>query len=165
VKIRIAGIVKESFVDGPGIRYVIFTQGCIHKCEGCQNPETHDLDGGYEIDIKDIIKDINTCTFLNGITFSGGEPFLQADALCEIARYAKEKGLDIVTYTGFTYEKLIKKNNTNIKNLLSMTDILIDGKFELSEKDISLKFRGSRNQRVIDVKNSLNSKLPVLLFE
>lgn len=163
--LRIAGIIKESVVDGPGIRYVIFTQGCPHNCPGCHNPETHDTHGGYEMDTKDIICDIKSSIFLNGITFSGGEPFLQAERLSIIAESIKSLGLSIVTYTGYTFEELLKDSDYHINKLLNLTDILVDGKFILDEKDISLKFRGSKNQRLIDVKKSLSASTPVILYE
>lgn len=91
MKIRIAGISKESLVDGPGIRYVIFAQGCLHNCIGCHNPSTHPLDGGYLVDINEIYNDIISNKFIDGVTFSGGEPFLQVNEFTEIAKKLKEK--------------------------------------------------------------------------
>jgi len=164
MKLRIAGIIKESVVDGPGIRYVVFTQGCLHNCHGCHNPETHDLNGGYEMDVDDIIEDIHKSKYINGVTFSGGEPFLQAEALSYIAQAIKCNNLNIVTYTGYTFEELLNSSDKNKKNLLSLSDLLIDGKFKLSERDLSLKFRGSKNQRIIDVKSSLKINSPVVLY-
>lgn len=165
MKLRIAGIVKESVVDGPGIRYVIFNQGCIHNCPGCHNPETHDLGGGYDIDTSEIICDIKKSKFLDGITFSGGEPFMQAESLLKIAENIKILGLNLVIYTGYTFEELLDKTDLFTGKLLRLTDILIDGKFELNKRDMSLKFKGSRNQRVIDVKSSLSIGTAVILFE
>lgn len=165
MKLRVAGVVRESVVDGPGIRYVVFTQGCKHNCPGCHNPETHDLNGGYEVDTDELAEDIKRNVFLNGVTFSGGEPFLQAGALSDLAEKVKEQNLNIVSYSGFTFEELLKVGDSNQKKLLGMIDVLIDGKFKISERDISLKFRGSRNQRVIDVKASLKSDKPVLLYD
>jgi anaerobic ribonucleoside-triphosphate reductase activating protein len=162
MKIRMAGIVKESIVDGPGIRFVLFVQGCLHNCLGCHNPETHDLSGGCEIDTQDIIRDIMSAPFLNGVTFSGGEPFLQADKLWEVAKAVKEKDYNIAAYTGFLFEELINNSSPSVRKLLELTDILIDGKFKIEEKDLSLKFRGSKNQRVIDVKKSMASGSVVL---
>ena len=164
MKIRIAGIVKESIVDGPGIRYAIFTQGCIHNCMGCHNPNTHDLNGGYEIDIEDLINDIDSSILLNGVTLSGGEPFLQAESILPLVQHLKKRKINILAYTGYIFEQLIKSNNINELQLLTMIDILVDGKFILSQRDISLKFRGSKNQRVIDVLKSLDSKSPVLFI-
>jgi anaerobic ribonucleoside-triphosphate reductase activating protein len=157
MKLRIAGITKESIVDGPGIRYVIFTQGCIHNCPGCHNPETHDLNGGYEVDVDDVLGDISKAKYIKGVTFSGGDPFLQASTLSYMASKVKEAGYDVVSYTGYTFEELLNSNDKDKLKLLESIDVLIDGRFILSQKDLSLKFRGSRNQRVIDVKKSLYS--------
>lgn len=153
-KIRLAGIVRESIVDGPGIRFVIFTQGCMHNCKGCHNPETHDPLGGYESSTEKIISEIKKNPLLKGITFSGGDPFLQAESCSIIAKEVHALNLDVVTYTGYTYEKLIEiaKNDHSWSNFLSETDILIDGPFILEQRDLSLKFRGSRNQRIINLK-------------
>lgn len=155
--LKIAGIVEESIVDGPGIRFVIFTQGCPHNCKGCHNPQTHDFNGGKDIKIDEIIEMIKSNPLLKGITLSGGEPFMQAKQLSILIDKIKDSNLDIITYTGFKYEELI--NNSNDENsfmeLLIRTDILIDGKFEEDKKDDSLMFRGSSNQRAIDVKLSI----------
>lgn len=155
--LKIAGIVEESIVDGPGIRFVIFTQGCPHNCKGCHNPQTHDFNGGKYIKIDEITEMIKSNPLLKGITLSGGEPFMQAKQLSILIDKIKDSNLDIITYTGFKYEELI--NNSNDENsfmeLLIRTDILIDGKFEEDKKDDSLMFRGSSNQRAIDVKLSI----------
>lgn len=150
---RIAKIIDESIVDGPGIRYVIFTQGCLHRCPHCHNPQTWDTASGEEYSVKQVIRLMRKQKNkkIRGITFSGGEPFLQAGELAEIAEAARIMNWDVVTFTGFTYEELAEKNNSNIKDLLYATDILIDGKYihELYSRD--LKYRGSSNQRVINV--------------
>lgn len=164
MNLRIAGIVKESVVDGPGVRYVIFTQGCFHNCPGCHNPETHDVNGGYEVDVNDIIKDISNSKYIKGVTFSGGEPFLHCGALYTIASEVKKMGLDVVSYTGYTYEEILGSNDEDKMKLLNIIDILIDGKFIISQRDLSLKFRGSRNQRVIDVRKSIEAGAPEILF-
>ncbi len=161
-KIRVAGIIQESIVDGPGIRLVVFTQGCRHNCKGCHNPQTHDFSGGYEISIDEILNILKSNPLLDGITLSGGDPFEQPDSCCYLAEKVRELGLNVVTYTGYTYENLLKKKE--FINLLLNTDILIDGKFELSEKDLTIPFRGSRNQRIIDVKRSLESGKPCLII-
>ncbi len=155
-KIKIAGIVEESIVDGPGIRFVIFTQGCPHKCKGCHNPQTHDFNGGKNIDIDEIVSKINENPLLKGVTLSGGEPFMQAKQLSSLVDKVDKK-LDIITYTGYKYEELLKEANedNSFMELLSRTDILIDGRFELENKKENLKYRGSSNQRAIDVKQSL----------
>ena len=155
--LRINGFYAESVVDGPGIRYAIFTQGCPHHCEGCHNPQTHDFNDGYDIEINTILDDIFSDPILQGVTFSGGEPFCQAAALSEIAIEVHKKGLNIVTFTGYLYENLLEKAKTdpNIESLLKQTDILIDGPFILAQRDLTLKFRGSRNQRILYLKNGI----------
>ena len=162
MKIRVSSdITFDSIVDGPGLRMVIWTQGCMHNCIGCHNPQTHSLCGGYEVDTKDIINTIKDLKLQKGITLSGGEPFLQPEALEEIAKEAKKYRLDIWSYTGFTFEELLDKNNPHyLKNikLLNQIDVLVDGKFIENKKDIGLRFRGSSNQRIIDVQKSLKYK-------
>ena len=156
-EIKIAGIVEESIVDGPGIRYVLFTQGCPHHCEGCHNPQTHEFNQGKMEKIQNIANAIDSNPLLKGITFSGGEPFMQAKVLSNLIDEVKNKKLDIITYTGFKFEYLIENacENNGYMQLLEKTDILIDGKFEINKKDENLLFRGSSNQRAIDVKESL----------
>lgn len=161
-KLKIAGIVEESIVDGPGIRFVVFTQGCPHNCQGCHNPQTHDFDGGKYVDVDEIVQKIDGDPLLKGITLSGGEPFMQAETLSSMIKKINNKNLNIITYSGFTYEQLLEKANKEncFLELLNQTDILIDGKFELNNKKEDLKFRGSSNQRAIDVKKSLeNNKI------
>ncbi len=162
MKLRIASpITIDSIVDGPGLRMVIWTQGCNHNCNGCHNPQTHNIQEGYEIDTKDIIEDIFKLRLQKGITLSGGEPFLQQEPLEEIAKVAKSRNLDVWCYTGFTMEQLLNKANPSYfrnLNLLKTIDILVDGKFIMDRKDINLKFRGSSNQRIIDVQKSLRLK-------
>lgn len=149
--IRVSGIMEESIVDGPGIRYVIFTQGCPHLCEGCHNPETHGFDGGYLLDTRTIISQFKENPLLSGMTFSGGEPFMQPEPLCDIAQQVKELGKNIVVYSGYTFEQLLKlaEQNRHIGRLLSLTDLLIDGPYIDEEKDLELQYRGSANQRVL----------------
>ena len=151
--IRIAGVVRESIVDGPGLRFTVFCQGCPHHCEGCHNMATHDFSGGYDCEISKIMDAIDQNPLLDGVTFSGGEPMCQPEAFYNLAVQVKERGLNIVTYTGFTYEELLQMTEKDkwIKGLLELTDILIDGRFVLEERDLTLQFRGSRNQRVIDM--------------
>ncbi len=163
--IRIAGTVSESIVDGPGIRYTVFTQGCPHRCEGCHNPETHDFDGGRLADTDKIYEKIIDNPLLKGVTFSGGEPFCQPAPLYDIAKRLKENTkLDVMIYTGFLFEKLVEmsEKDEDIKNLLSVADIIVDGRFELALKSYELKFKGSKNQRVIDCKKSLEEGKVVL---
>jgi anaerobic ribonucleoside-triphosphate reductase activating protein len=149
---RLSGITPESLVDGLGLRFVIFTQGCTHKCPYCHNPETWDMEAGKEYTVRQIVRlIIKQNKKKQGITFSGGEPFLQAAELAEVTAAAHLIGWDIVTYTGFTYEELLEDNNNGVKALLSATDILIDGKYIHQLRSIDLPFRGSTNQRIIDV--------------
>ena len=156
---RIAGVVRESIVDGPGFRFTVFCQGCPHNCEGCHNQATHDFSGGYDCDISRILEAIDKNPLLDGVTFSGGEPMCQAEAFCSLAAEVKKRNLNIVTYTGYTYEELLIMSEKDIwiKKLLDLTDILIDGRFILSQRDLTLLFRGSRNQRVIDMNLTRNS--------
>ena len=154
---RIAGFVEESIVDGPGFRIVIFFQGCAHHCYGCHTPETWDFEGGKEVSFDLIKKIIDDNPYADGITLSGGDPLYQIDASTEIAEYAKSKGLDVILYTGFLFEEVLEmtKANQRLKDLLNNVDTLIDGPFILEQRHLSLKFRGSSNQRIIDVKKSL----------
>lgn len=163
VQLKVAGFAKNSIVDGPGVRYVIFTQGCYHKCEGCQNPQTHNPNEGKLIDISEILDEILGSTMIEGVTFSGGEPFLQADALAELAVRIKraDKGLSIICYTGYTYEEITKIIDSGVLSyfkLLSNVDYLIDGRFEQDKASLNCNWRGSTNQRIIDVKQSLAEK-------
>ena len=156
MKLRISGTVNDSIVDGPGIRFTIFTQGCPHNCKGCHNPQTHDFSGGTEVDTDELLKKIESNPLLDGVTFSGGEPFCQAEALASLGKQIKALGLNVITYTGYTFEQLIRDGNTDHKlDLLSVTDYLIDGPFILEQKDWEIKFRGSSNQRYIDCQASL----------
>ena len=158
-EIRIAGIVEESIVDGPGIRFVIFTHGCPHGCKGCHNPQTHDFNSGKDVNIDEIVNKIKEDPLLKGVTLSGGEPFMQAGKLAKLIDKLSDTKLDIITYTGFKYEEIIKNANDENKfyKLLDRTDILIDGKFEEDKKDENLMYRGSSNQRAIDVELSRKS--------
>lgn len=162
--LRVAGINKESIVDGPGIRLVVYTQGCKHNCVGCHNPETHSFNGGELISIDEILKLIKENPLLDGVTFSGGEPFEQAEKLAELGEKVKKQGLNIITYTGYTCEEIIDKIDTEPgwKKLLYTTDFLIDGKFDINNKSLKLKFRGSSNQRIIDVKKTLETGKTVI---
>ena len=154
---RIAGTVQDSIVDGPGFRFVLFTQGCPHHCEGCQNPQTHDPNGGTEMSREEIVRQLLSNPLTDGITFSGGEPFEQAADCAAIARQAREQGLNVWTYTGYTFEQLTEKMKTDkgTEELLRLTDVLVDGRFVLAQKSFDVPWRGSRNQRLIDVPKSL----------
>lgn len=154
--LRIAGTVNDSIVDGDGIRFTIFTQGCPHNCNGCHNPQTHDFNGGKIVSIDELLQKIKQNPLLDGVTFSGGEPFCQAHGLAVLGQKIKSLGLNITTYTGYTFEELYANHEKNHwEELLDVTDILIDGLFVLELKDWNIKFRGSSNQRYIDCPASL----------
>lgn len=151
--IRLYSIVEESIVDGPGVRYVLFTQGCFHSCIGCHNPQTHAFKGGRLVEIDWIFYEIRKNPLISGVTFSGGEPFLQSTVLAILAKKLKEVGYHLLCYTGFIFEQLV--TDKQYMELLEHLDIIIDGPFILEEKSLLLRFQGSRNQRVIDVPQSL----------
>ena len=153
MEVRLFGTANDSIVDGPGLRYTIFTQGCFHNCPGCHNPKSHDINGGYLKDIKEIIAEIDENPLLDGITLSGGEPMLQIEPLIEICKTVKQRGLNIVIYSGFTFEQIVK--DLRMKSLLILCDMLIDGRFEQDKKSLALLYRGSSNQRLINIKKSL----------
>lgn len=163
-KIRLAGVIRESIVDGPGIRLTVFTQGCPHHCEGCHNPQTHDFNGGYISDTNNILNVIKENPMLQGVTFSGGEPFMQCEPLTELAKECHSLGLNVMIYTGFTFEHLQAgfEENPQWKALLENTDILVDGPFILSQRSLMLHFRGSKNQRILNVPESLHIGKAVL---
>lgn len=162
-----ADLQSDSIVDGPGLRTVIWTQGCAHHCPECQNPQTWDFEGGGLVPVSEVLKAIDELEEQTGITFSGGDPMYQPEACAEIAKYCKEKGYNIWVYTGFTYEELLKmaEKKPIYKEFLKYIDILVDGPFLIKERDLSLLFRGSRNQRLIDVPKTLKKGKIVLLDE
>lgn len=161
-----ADLQTDSIVDGPGLRAVLWTQGCSHHCKGCQNPQTWDFNGGGLVLIKDVLFEIDKLKYHSGLTLSGGDPLFQVEACYEIIKFAKKKGLDIWVYTGFTYEEIIDMSRTKpiYKDFLKYVDILVDGRFILEERDLSLLFRGSKNQRLIDVQETLK-KDQISLFD
>jgi anaerobic ribonucleoside-triphosphate reductase activating protein len=156
-----ADIQPDSILDGSGIRTVIWFQGCLHNCEGCQNPETHDMNSGMVVDIDDIKMKLKNLKYQSGITLSGGDPFFQPEAALEIAKFAKSIGLNVWSYTGFTFEALLNGDKKR-RDLLEYVDVLVDGKFMLDKKSLNCKFRGSTNQRLIDVRKSLESGSVIL---
>ena len=160
MNIRIAGLVEESIVDGPGFRFAVFTQGCPHNCPGCHNPQTHDFAGGHDEDTSAIIEKFRNNPLLDGITLTGGDPLCQPEACLELARAAHEGGLNVWAYTGYLYEQALE--NPAMRALLEEVDVLIDGPFLLAERTLSMRFRGSKNQRAIDVPASLKSGAVVL---
>ena len=159
--IRLASPIQtDSIVDGEGIRSVIWTQGCSHNCKGCHNPETHDFKKGFIKDIEELKQEISNLKNQDGITFSGGDPMFQVDSVLELAKHCKKNNLNVWCYTGFTFEQLLimTKSNKKLLELLNNIDVLVDGKFILEEKSFDVIFRGSKNQRILDVKKSLESK-------
>ena len=163
--IRIFGIEGDSIVDGPGIRMSVFTQGCIHNCKGCHNPESHDQNGGKLYDPDKIIKHDSENPLYHGVTLTGGDPFYQPEACAEIAEGVKKLGLNVWTFTGYTWEQLTDSKNEDFMRLLRATDVLVDGKFEMDKKSLELRFKGSSNQRTIDVPASLEQGKIVLWEE
>ena len=152
--ICMAGVVGDSIVDGPGIRTAYFCQGCPHHCEGCQNPETWEFGAGTEIDIETLAHIARDNPLCRGVTFSGGEPFAQPEGFAALAMSLKKDGYEIASYTGYTFEQL--SNGTPAqRKLLELLDVLVDGPFVLAERSLDLAFRGSLNQRIIDVPKSL----------
>lgn len=151
--LRIAGTVCESIVDGPGVRYVVFVQGCPHGCAGCHNPQTHDPAGGYDANLAQILAEIDTDPLISGVTFSGGEPFLQAAQLCELAEAVKMRRLHLLIYSGYTVRQLLAmaEQIKDVGRLLALADTLIDGPYIEAERDLTLSHRGSRNQQIIDL--------------
>jgi anaerobic ribonucleoside-triphosphate reductase activating protein len=150
----LSGIVSDSIVDGPGIRTTIFSQGCPHHCPGCHNPETWDFGCGTQIAEEDVLQIVQRNPLCRGVTFSGGEPFAQAEGFVTLARLLKEKGYEVAAYSGYTFEQLLQ-GTAQQRQLLSVIDILIDGPFILQEKSLEISFRGSWNQRILDVPKSL----------
>lgn len=157
-KVRISGIVKHSLVDGPGIRCTVFFQGCPHNCPGCHNPDTHAPDGGIEMNVEDVIQTIGKAKFLDGVTLSGGDPFLQPIAVKKIADAAHQMGLNVWAYSGWTFESLISGAlGDDSVDALRSVDVLVDGPFVLAKKSDTCIYRGSTNQRLIDVQNSFKT--------
>lgn len=155
--IRLSGIAYESLVNGPGMRRVFFAQGCTHNCEGCFNPETHSFSGGEEKNMDELIEDVLKNKMIKGVTFSGGDPIEQADKFSYMAKKFKDYGLNIWCYTGYTFEELLErmKKDSGVRELLENIDVLVDGRFQLDNKKDGLRFRGSSNQRIINVKDTL----------
>ena len=150
----LSGIVSDSIVDGPGIRTTIFCQGCPHHCPGCHNPETWDFGCGTMVPVEDLVDVVRSNPLCRGVTFSGGEPFAQAAGFAKLAKLLKEKGYEVASYSGYTFEELLEGSDDQ-KALLAAIDILIDGPFLMAEKSLEIAFRGSRNQRILDVRKSL----------
>lgn len=157
MEIRLAGLEPESIVDGPGYRFTVFVQGCPHNCPGCHNPQTHDFSGGHLADTDDVIAHLGKNPLVRGLTLSGGEPMMQPEPLYLIAKAAKERGMNVWCYTGFTLEELLRENRADRMRLLSAVDVLVDGPFHSHERSLDLLYRGSKNQRLIDMPATLKS--------
>ena len=149
VSLRVAGVIEESIVDGPGIRFVLFLQGCRLRCPGCQNPQTWDFDGGTLVPSDEVLARIRENPLVHGVTFSGGEPFEQAEALLPLAKELKAQGYHLMAFSGFTLEQLVQK--PECQALLEQLDLLVDGPFIEAQKSLDLRFRGSRNQRILNM--------------
>lgn len=155
---RIAGIVHESVTDGPGLRTTIFFQGCPHACPGCHNPQTWDMTGGEAVSFEALKNRLRLSPLLSGVTLSGGDPFAQAEAAAQVAAYGKAKGLNVWVYTGYRWEKLLKEmDRPGFRDLIQQADVLIDGPFQINHRDLNLPFRGSSNQRILRVQESLRA--------
>ena len=152
--IYLSGIAGDSIVDGPGIRTTFFAQGCPHHCPGCHNPETWPFTGGTAMDTEDMVAIVKNNPLCRGVTFSGGEPFAQAEGYAKLAKLLKAKGYEVASYSGYTFEQLLRGTPAQ-KELLESIDILIDGPFMLAEKSLEVAFRGSKNQRILNVPASL----------
>lgn len=150
----LSGIISDSIVDGPGIRTTVFAQGCPHRCPGCHNPETWAFGCGTKMDAETIVKIVKSNPLCRGVTFSGGEPFAQAEDFAQLARLLKAEGYEVASYTGCTFESLLN-GTAGQQELLKSIDVLIDGPFVLAQRSLETVFRGSRNQRILDVPGSL----------
>lgn len=163
--IRLSGIAYESLVNGPGMRRVFFSQGCKHNCKGCFNPDTHSFDGGEEKNMDELIKDVLRNPMIKGVTFSGGDPFERAEEFSYMAKKFRENNINVWSYTGYMFEDIM--SNLDIRNgwkeLINNIDVLVDGRFEEDKKEEGLKFRGSSNQRIIDIPKSIKSNKIVIL--
>ena len=150
--INIAGIMEDSIVDGPGLRTAIFAQGCPRRCEGCHNPESWAFGTGTDMTVQDLFWRVKKNPLVRGVTFSGGEPFSQAEPFTELAKLLKANGYEVASYTGYTFEELLENGTPAQKQLLAALDILVDGEFVLAQRNLDLRFRGSENQRILGVR-------------
>lgn len=153
MKLRVAGFLDNTMVNGKGLRSALFLSGCNHNCEGCQNKEMQSFKYGDDVELEKINERIKkNIPLIRGVTFSGGEPFEQAKQLTELAKKIKEENLDIWCYTGYTIEEILKSQDEHKLNLLKQLDVLVDGKFQKHLMEGALKYTGSRNQRIINLK-------------
>ena len=164
MKIRLAAeCTVDSIVDGPGLRTTVWTQGCKHDCKGCHNPSTHDMNGGYEVDVDDLVNFYLKQELQSGVTLSGGDPFYQPTALLELTNKLKKNNVNIWCYTGFVFEDLMKDDIC--QQVLKNINVLVDGPFIIAKKSLALLFKGSENQRLIEVQSSLKENKVVLYEE
>ena len=163
ITLRVAGVIEESIVDGPGIRFVLFLQGCRLHCPGCQNPHTWDFDGGTPVPADEVLARIRSNPLARGVTFSGGEPFEQAEALIPLAEALKEQGYHLMAFAGYTLEQLCQ--DPVCAAFLEKLDLLVDGPFIEAQKSLDLRFRGSRNQRIINIPATRANGWQVVLDE
>lgn len=159
--LRLAGFADESIVDGPGLRLTVFCQGCPHHCPGCQNPGTWPFEGGEAVPLEAILARAARDPLVRGVTLSGGEPFAQAEGCAALAALFKARGYEVAAYTGYTFEQLMREGTPAQKALLERLDILVDGPFLQAECSLELRFRGSKNQHILDVPKSLAAAAPV----
>ncbi|MBD5233671.1 MAG: anaerobic ribonucleoside-triphosphate reductase activating protein [Bacteroidales bacterium] len=153
--LRVMKIVEGTSVDGPGLRTSIYLAGCAHQCPGCHNRATWPFDAGSDMTVDEIMETVLYDRF--NVTLTGGDPLYQAEALIPLAHAIKEHELGIWCYTGYTFEQLSKMKDPHIRALLEYIDVLVDGPFIESERDTNLHFRGSANQRLIDIPSTLSS--------
>jgi anaerobic ribonucleoside-triphosphate reductase activating protein len=156
--LNLAGTLADSIVDGPGLRFVVFAQGCAFNCPGCHNPQTHAFGIGADRRPEEVFAEIRRNPLARGVTFSGGDPFFQAEAFAALAALLKGVGYEVAAFTGFTWEELARSGSAAQHQLLSRLDVLVDARFEIAQRDLGLRFRGSANQRVIDVQASLEAQ-------
>ena len=160
---RIFGLVQDSIVDGPGFRFSCFVQGCPHHCPGCHNPESHDPDGGREMTVEEVSRELLKNPLTDGLTLSGGDPFAQPEDCLSLAKTAHAHDLNVWAYSGWTFEHLRDHGTPEQRALLEEVDVLIDGPFVLEQRSLALPWRGSRNQRVVNVRASLEAGEAVIV--
>lgn len=159
MKLSVIDIVEGTSVDGPGLRTSIYFAGCCHHCEGCHNPQSWELEAGEPTEIDKLLNIIKENDF--NVTFSGGDPFFQSEGVAALAHHIHEElGKNIWCYTGYLWESIVK--DARLMKLLKNIDVLVDGRFVMAERDISLRFKGSANQRIIKVAESLDKGEVVL---
>ncbi|MGD6891075.1 anaerobic ribonucleoside-triphosphate reductase activating protein [Bacillus mobilis] len=148
---KVMNIIHDSVVDGEGLRTVVFFAGCPHRCFGCHNPKSWNICNGTEMTVEEIVKEIES-NRLTDVTFSGGDPFFQAAEVKKVAQAVKGLKKNLWMYTGYTLEEIQSSQNNDMIELLHYGDVLVDGRFEIEKKDLTLPFRGSSNQRIIRLK-------------